>query len=215
MYAARSDSLRQNIWTDPWDGKQKVMERRQPQVRADLLPPGVTAGADGKWTYVPGVKLDQGRIRAAAAAHGSGYGGAKAETQATVQVTVGCLVRIKKEASNGWNGVLIRVETVERSGAITGSVESPGCSTVFGPDHFKNHPNNSGWGFALDHYDLVEAARPKELKVGARVRVRDTCWYKEAHGKEGIVLKIHDPTNVDIQIAGEKWTLLPASLEPL
>jgi len=53
-YLARSDGLHQNLWTDPWDGKQKVMERQQHSPRApEVLPPGVAVGTDGKWSFSP------------------------------------------------------------------------------------------------------------------------------------------------------------------
>jgi hypothetical protein len=46
--------MKATFWTDPWDGKQKKMERRQRGPRAaEPLPPGVTADAQGRWTFTP------------------------------------------------------------------------------------------------------------------------------------------------------------------
>lgn len=52
------DSRRQLIkWTDPWDGKQKVMERHQHGPRAvEQLPPGITSDAAGRWSFSPSAK---------------------------------------------------------------------------------------------------------------------------------------------------------------
>lgn len=230
------------LWTDPWDGKQKVMERRQPPARVGLLPPGVTAGAGGKWSFNPGptaelganlqrarpltqnsINVDAGGLARAIAAQvaddmAQELAAVQAKARAALaaaQITVGCLVRIKNEpVGSGWNKVIARVEGIDPDGEIYCSVESCNDSCMFRPDHFDKYLNNHGWAFSAGHYDLVEAAAPKELRVGGQARVKYCCSFSSIWGQVFRVLKIDVAAGL-AAIDYDDYVLALSSLEPL